>query len=92
MTKVIKKPRQWEIVQIQIAPDHQGVGIGSMVMHSLMHEAETHAVPLTLSVLKVNPARSLCKKLGFSGHAQTPPTDELFWWPLTQPRETHVIR
>jgi ribosomal protein S18 acetylase RimI-like enzyme len=50
---------------IAILPRYQRRGIGSALMCRLLDEAEERGVPVTLQVLKVNPARALYERLGF---------------------------
>lgn len=54
------------VAGIQIHPSHQGRGIGTAVMHSVIKEASEKSLPLTLEVEKDNPAaRRLYLRLGF---------------------------
>lgn len=65
MIKVVRRTNPWKLVQIQIVPQHQGQGIGGKVVRALLHEATKTSNSVTLSVLKVNPARHLYERLGF---------------------------
>ncbi len=65
MVKAVRSPDAFQLVQIQLAPAHQGRGIGARIVSDLLAEASTANVPVTLSVLKVNPARRLYERLGF---------------------------
>ena len=51
--------------RILIQPAYQGRGLGTTIIRDLQKEARTREVPLTLQVLKVNPAHKLYKRLGF---------------------------
>jgi ribosomal protein S18 acetylase RimI-like enzyme len=54
------------IDQLEILPEHQGAGIGTAVMRSLMSRAATIMKPLELQVFVVNTgARELYERLGF---------------------------
>ena len=65
MFKVERNSQGYEIIQIQLLPAYQSLGIGSKLIKSLQTEASSQEVSLFLSVLKVNPARHLYQKLGF---------------------------
>jgi len=51
---------------IEIAPDYQNRGIGTMLVQSLLDEGRSRGVPVELYVLKVNPAQRLYERLGFT--------------------------
>ena len=51
---------------IVVAPQHQGRGLGTLVMRTLLREAQDRGVPLWLSVYQSNRARHLYARLGFS--------------------------
>ena len=63
--KVVRTPTEWKLSQVQLLPSHQGAGIGSSLVHSLIVEARAGGVPLILNVLRANPARRLYERLGF---------------------------
>lgn len=65
MFKVLRQMDKWEIVQIQLLPKYQNLGIGTGLIQSLLTESAAKNVPVFLSVLKVNPAKHLYEKLGF---------------------------
>jgi ribosomal protein S18 acetylase RimI-like enzyme len=48
-----------------ISADMQRKGIGSVVMQSLIKQAETQDLPIRLSVLRNNPAHQFYRRLGF---------------------------
>jgi len=52
-----------EIVELHLLPAHQRKGYGRQVIRAVINEAGSK--PVTLSVLKINPARSLYERLGF---------------------------
>ena len=60
-----RDPASWRIVQIQIDPAFQGRGLGRRLLEGVLDEADAEGVPVTLSVLKGNPARRLYEALGF---------------------------
>lgn len=65
LLKVARDGMAWQIMQIQIAPELQGRGIGAALVRQVVTEARAAKATLTLSVLKVNPARALYERLGF---------------------------
>ena len=58
---------------IEILPTHQGQGIGSRIIQEIIDDAESKQKPVSLSVLKGNPAKSLYERLGFSVIEETDP-------------------
>ena len=71
MVKTVKGQGHWELVQIQMKPHCQNRGFGSEVIRKIISEAQFLDIPLTLSVLKVNPAKRLYDKLGFNVVGET---------------------
>ena len=53
------------IGNIQILPNNQSRGVGSRVILHIIQEAQRQEHPVTLQVLKVNPARRFYERLGF---------------------------
>jgi ribosomal protein S18 acetylase RimI-like enzyme len=53
------------LAYIAVLPNFQRQGIGTRLIKGVMDEAEEKAVPVTLRVLRVNPARALYEHLGF---------------------------
>jgi ribosomal protein S18 acetylase RimI-like enzyme len=50
---------------IYILPEYQGRGIGTQLINDLLAEAFRQGLPVSLRVLKINPARRLYERLGF---------------------------
>ncbi len=65
MLKVDQSSDPWVLIQIQIDPMLQGQGIGARLIRDLQDQAASRGVGLELSVLKVNPAKTLYDRLGF---------------------------
>lgn len=65
MFKVKRASDKWEIIQIQLLPDYQHMGIGTQLIQNLQLEASQQGIAVFLSVLKVNPAKQLYERLGF---------------------------
>lgn len=51
---------------IEIQPTHQRQGLGATIIHKIIAEAAHQKKPVRLRVLKVNPAKGLYDRLGFS--------------------------
>ena len=66
LLKVVRQEKEWELVQIQLAPSVQGRGWGTLLLRSVIAQARSAHVSLRLSVLKTNPAKRLYERLGFS--------------------------
>ena len=56
---------RWHLHRIDIAPGWQGRVIGTALIGDLIARARSESLPITLQVLRVNPARSLYRRLGF---------------------------
>ncbi len=65
LLKLLRSPEKWEIVQLQLAGELQGRGIGRALLQELLADAARAQVAVELSVLKINPARLLYERLGF---------------------------
>lgn len=66
MVKVIRETDLWHLIQIQLLPEHQRKGIGTFIIEAFLVEASAQHRPVTLQVLKANPAKGLYERLGFS--------------------------
>jgi len=66
LLKLRRLPDEWEIVQIQVSKRCQGMGIGRSLIEAIIADATIAGASVKLSVLKVNPARKLYERLGFS--------------------------
>jgi ribosomal protein S18 acetylase RimI-like enzyme len=56
---------EWAISQLQIAPALQGKGVGTEVIRRVIERADRDSLPVTLCVLRNNPAIRLYERLGF---------------------------
>jgi ribosomal protein S18 acetylase RimI-like enzyme len=65
LLKAHRTDAEWVVVQIQISPALQGHGIGERALHVVLRAADADALPVTLKVLKGNPAKRLYDRLGF---------------------------
>lgn len=65
MVKALQKDDALHVQQLQVLPEWQGRGIGGQVVDHLIAQAEAEGRPLTLTVLKRNPALRLYLRNGF---------------------------
>ncbi|MFM0417764.1 GNAT family N-acetyltransferase [Paraburkholderia aromaticivorans] len=65
LLKAHRTGAEWVVVQLQITPALQGRGIGERALHWVLRAAQADALPVTLKVLKGNPAMRLYERLGF---------------------------
>lgn len=73
-------PERVLYVDIAILPDMQGRGIATALMRILLEEPAALGVPAEVSVMGHNdPSLALCRRLGFTMHAQRPPFVILRW-------------
>ena len=70
MVKLVKDADVWKLVQIQILPEFQRLGFATQLISSILADAGRSSVRVELSVLKINPARSLYERLGFETFAE----------------------
>ncbi len=70
---------------IELYPQFQGLGIGTLMITELLEKAAARGLPVSLRVLKINPARQLYLRLGFTVIGET----ETHYWMRKegQPRE-----
>ena len=53
------------LANLRILPEEQGHGLGTAIIKAILAQASREDIPVTLQVLKVNPARQLYERLGF---------------------------
>jgi len=83
--KTLREPSGWRVVQIQIDPAFQGRGLGRHLLAGLLRQADRAGVPVTLSVLRGNPARRLYESLGFAAVEETELDIEMRYEPCPPP-------
>jgi ribosomal protein S18 acetylase RimI-like enzyme len=66
---------------IEVLPAYQGRGLGTHLISALLAEAHHSGRPLVLQVLKVNPARHLYARLGFTITEETATHYVMHAWP-----------
>ena len=69
--KVLQDGTTWTIEQFQVAPEHQGKGLGTTVLRAVIADARASGALLRLSVLKKNPAARLYARLGWRTLAES---------------------
>lgn len=67
-----RRPAEWFLGNIAIAPEMQGQGLGTALLRDLLATAARDGLPTRLQVLLVNPARQLYERLGFAIVGETP--------------------
>ncbi len=53
------------LANLRILPEEQRHGLGTEIIKTILAQASREDIPVTLQVLKVNPARHLYERLGF---------------------------
>ncbi len=71
VVKVVQDGTTWTIDQFQVAPTHQGRGLGTLVLRAVIGDARRAGALLRLSVLKQNPAARLYARMGFRTLAES---------------------
>ncbi len=61
--EIEKKEKEIFLANFLLLPDYQNKGIGSQILKDIIHEA--NGLPITLSVLRPNPAKKFYERLGF---------------------------
>jgi ribosomal protein S18 acetylase RimI-like enzyme len=64
---------------IAILPPYQGRGIGTTLIRRLKQQARRRGIPVTLQVLRGNPARALYERLGFEVTGETSTHYQMKW-------------
>ena len=82
---VIRQVTDIFLNDIELLPAYQGHGIGTQLIQRLIDEARQTGASITLQVLKVNPARRLYERLGFSISGETPTHYQMSATPLPLP-------
>lgn len=65
MLKCLEERDFFDIKQLQVMPDYQGMGIGKQVLDIVLSKATSMKKEVRLKVLKQNPARYLYERNGF---------------------------
>jgi len=76
-----RTPPEIALHNIMISPGYQNRGLGTAVLKNLLAEARAQKLSVRLQVLRVNPARQLYERLGFTVYEETPTHFRLRWTP-----------
>lgn len=69
---VQRHPDRWTLNNIEVAPEWQNRGIGTILIGRILDQARAAGVPMDLEVLRVNlGARRLYERLGFAVTGET---------------------
>lgn len=68
---LIRRATDMFLSHVELLPAYQRQGIGTQLILALATEARQKRIPIVLQVLKVNPARRLYERLGFSITGET---------------------
>ena len=71
LISVERCPAELFLATIEILPEYQNRGVGRAVMRDVLAQAQAQGLPVGLQVLKVNPARRLYERFGFSVVGET---------------------
>jgi ribosomal protein S18 acetylase RimI-like enzyme len=74
-----ESPERIRVENVELAPAHQGRGIGTALLVSVQQRAALNRLPVALQVLKVNPARGLYEHLGFRQTGETETHYQMTW-------------
>jgi len=75
------EPGETQLFNLMIAPEFQGRGLGTAVLRDFLAAAQASRVPVRLQVMKVNPARRLYERLGFTVIEETTTHFRMLWRP-----------
>lgn len=81
MIEVEQAPTELLLVNIQISPNHQRQGLGTLLVQELQHQAESRGMAVALRVIKGNQAQALYQRLGFVVSGETETHYLMFWSP-----------
>jgi GNAT superfamily N-acetyltransferase len=63
---IVEEPDSWKLEKLYILPSHQRRGIGSALLQYCIANSHRTSKPIHLRVLRVNPARRLYERQGFT--------------------------
>ncbi|GAB3257981.1 GNAT family N-acetyltransferase [Chitinimonas naiadis] len=75
--KLDREGQTWRLLQLQLSPSVQGLGIGGQLLGTLVEEVRAAGIGLSLGVLHTNPARRLYERHGFQIVDNTPHSYEM---------------
>jgi ribosomal protein S18 acetylase RimI-like enzyme len=65
LVKAHREGSVWHLIQVQVAPQWQGKGLGEKLVRGVLEQAAQHGSSVVLDVLFDNPAKRLYDRLGF---------------------------
>lgn len=71
LLKLDRGEADWELIQIQLLPEFQRLGLGGQLVAEVVAQARQAGARVRLGVLKSNPARALYERHGFVIDRQT---------------------
>jgi ribosomal protein S18 acetylase RimI-like enzyme len=71
LVSVQRRPTELFLNTLEILPAYQNRGVGAAVIRSILAQGQAEGLPVALQVLKVNPARQLYARLGFTVVGET---------------------
>lgn len=78
---VARRPEEIRVLDITVAVEHRGAGIGSSILKGLIQEAEERDTSVRIYVEQFNPSLRLFQHLGFSSIQSTPSHFLMEWRP-----------
>jgi ribosomal protein S18 acetylase RimI-like enzyme len=79
--KCYRNGSEWHLVQVQIAPQWQGKGLGERLIRGLLQRAAQENCSVVLDVLVGNPAKRLYDRLGFVVEHENAMEHHMRWSP-----------
>jgi ribosomal protein S18 acetylase RimI-like enzyme len=71
MLDFAEEPDRFTLNRIELLPKFQRRGLGGRILRELIEEARRRLKPVDLQVLRVNPAKGLYERLGFTAYEET---------------------
>ena len=78
---VARRPEEIRILDITVAVEDRGAGVGSSTLKELIREAEESGASVRIYVERFNPSLRLFERLGFSSIQETPSHFLMEWRP-----------
>jgi len=71
MIRIDESPLGYMLTNLEILKEYQGQGVGRMLIRDLIQKADANGLPVTLKVLRNNPAKTLYELMGFRTISET---------------------
>ena len=81
LLKLVQEGAIWDLIQLQLAPEVQGSGLGSQLLRQIQHQARQAQAAVQLSVFKSNPALRLYQRVGFVIDGEDTHSYQMRWRP-----------